>query len=211
MVRTHDWAVQCLTTKKRKDQALFGIIQGGVFPDLRKQSAEFISSLDFDGFAIGGLSVGETKEEMCDVLDIVGPILPSDKPRYLMGVGTPFDIINGISRGIDMFDCVLPTRLARHKTALTRQGKINLARAEHTRSFIPIDENCDCYTCENFTRSYIRHLILAKEILAPTLLSIHNLYTLIALTKEIRLAIVENRFSEFKNQFFASLSSPEIG
>ena len=204
MLRTHDWAVRCLDVKTREDQALFGIVQGGVFPDLRQQSAEFISSLNFSGNAIGGLSVGETKEEMCDVLETVDPILPVDKPRYLMGVGTPLDLINGVSRGIDIFDCVLPTRLARHKTALTRYGRINLARAEHARSFIPIDENCDCYACHNFTRSYIRHLILAKEILAPTLLSIHNLHTLIALSQEIRIAIIDNRFDNFKGQFLAS-------
>lgn len=206
MERTHNWARRCLEVKTRKDQALFGIVQGGIFPELREFSAEYISSLNFPGNAIGGLSVGETKEEMCRVLEILDPILPVHKPRYLMGVGTPLDIINGVSRGVDIFDCVLPTRLARHKTALTRYGRINLTNAEHSRSNAPIDGECDCYTCTNFSRAYIRHLIQAKEILAPTLLSIHNVYTLTHFLKEIRQAILERSFSSFKEQFFDSLN-----
>ncbi len=207
MQRTHAWAKRCLDSKTREDQALFGIVQGGIFPELRRASADFISSLDFSGNAIGGLSVGETKEEMHVVLEILDTILPEDKPRYLMGVGTPLDIINGVSRGIDIFDCVLPTRLARHKTALTRYGRINLANAEHARTFMPIDDNCDCYTCKNFSRAYIRHLIIAKEILAPTLLSIHNLFTLISFIQEIRQAIIHNRFHQFKKEYFSSLDT----
>jgi queuine tRNA-ribosyltransferase len=206
MFRTHAWAKRCNHVKTRTDQALFGIVQGGIFPDLRKQSAEFIASLDFPGNAIGGLSVGETKNEMYSILEVVDSILPEDKPRYLMGVGTPGDLINGVIRGIDIFDCVLPTRLARHKAAFTQNGRINLAKAEHSRSSEPIDHNCNCYTCKNFTRSYLRHLIIAKEMLASTLLSIHNLYTLINMVKEIRQAIEGGYLNEYVQQY--SMNNP---
>jgi len=191
--RTHNWAQRSLQVKRRADQALFGIVQGGVFPDLRLRSAEFISSLDFPGNAIGGLSVGETKEEMHAMLDIVLPILPFEKPRYLMGVGTPEDLIEGVLRGIDIFDCVLPTRLARHNAALTRQGRLNLVNATYTSDPLPIDPECTCYTCQNYSRAYLRHLISAREILSATLLSIHNLHMLIKLMQEMRQAILEGR------------------
>jgi queuine tRNA-ribosyltransferase len=202
MYRTHTWAERCNHAKTRTDQALFGIVQGGIFPDLRKQSAEFIASLDFPGNAIGGLSVGETKDEMHTILEVVDSILPENKPRYLMGVGTPEDLINGVIRGIDIFDCVLPTRLARHKAVFTQNGRINLAKAEHSRSSEPIDQNCNCYTCQNFTRSYLRHLIIAKEMLASTLLSIHNLYTLINMVKEIRQAIESGYLNKYVQQYY---------
>ena len=202
MKRTHTWATRCLDAHKRDDQAIFGIVQGGVFPDLREESAKFISSLNFPGIAIGGLSVGETKEEMNKILDIVNKILPEEKPRYLMGVGTPEDFINGVMRGIDIFDCVLPTRLARHKAALTKNGRINLSNAEHINSPLPIDEHCSCYTCKNFNRAYLRHLIMAKEMLASTLLSIHNLHTLIQMASEIRFAIDHGVFDVFTQDFF---------
>ena len=200
--RTHAWVERCMHAKVRSDQALFGIVQGGVFPDLREKSAEFIASLDLPGIAIGGLSVGETKDEMYSILDVVNPILPKEKPRYLMGVGTPDDLVNGIMRGIDIFDCVLPTRLARHKAAFTSNGRMNLSKAEHARSSLPIDENCTCYTCQNFTRAYMRHLIHAKEILAATLLSIHNLHNLIQLSKSIRQSIIEGKFDLFVRNYF---------
>ena len=203
--RTHAWALRCLEAKTRSDQALFGIVQGGIFQDLREISAQFISSLDFSGIAIGGLSVGETKAEMHTILDAVDPILPDFKPRYLMGVGTPEDIIHGIMRGIDIFDCVLPTRLARHKAVFTRTGRLNLAKAEHKRSLKPIDNSCSCYTCQNFTRAYLRHLIIAKEILASTLLSIHNLHTLISLTRDIRKAIIDGNFDIFAKEYLEVL------
>ncbi len=199
--RTHSWAKRCLDAKTRSDQALFGIVQGGIFPDLREESANYISDLDFTGIAIGGLSVGETKDEMHAILEIVDHILPKDKPRYLMGVGTPEDIINGVMRGIDIFDCVLPTRLARHKAAFTSGGRINLAKAEHNTSDLPVDEDCKCYTCLNFTRAYIRHLIVANEMLASTLLSIHNLHTLISLMNEIRESIITGRFENYAQEF----------
>src|SRR5512147_195813 len=159
MERTHRWAEICVKAKRRGDQALFGIVQGGVQADLRAASAAFIASLDTPGIAIGGLSVGETKQEMHAMLDVVTPLLPEDKPRYLMGVGTPKDLVNGVLRGIDIFDCVLPTRLARHNAALTRTGRLNLVNTCHTHDPLPIDELCTCYTCRNFSRSYLRHLI----------------------------------------------------
>lgn len=199
--RTHAWAKRCLDAKQRGDQALFGIVQGGVFPDLRRQSAEYIASLGFPGHAIGGLSVGETKQEMNAMLEIVNDILPEDKPRYLMGVGSPEDLINGIQRGVDIFDCVLPTRLARHQAAMTRTGRINLMNAANAREKRPIDDNCGCYTCQHFTRAYLRHLIIAKEMLAATLISIHNLFTLLQLVRDARQAIIAGSFDQFAAEF----------
>jgi len=207
MARTHTWAKRCLLAKVRQDQAMFGIVQGGIFPDLREQSAEFISSLGFPGNAIGGLSVGETKDEMHQILDIVDPILPENKPRYLMGVGTPEDLINGVMRGIDIFDCVLPTRLARHKAAFTRHGRINLSKASFARSTRPIDASCNCYTCKNFTRAYLRHLLVAKEMLASTLISIHNLHTLLQLARDMREAIITGNFEDFSQSYLTNISN----
>jgi queuine tRNA-ribosyltransferase len=191
MERTHRWAERSFKAKTRADQALFGIVQGGVSPDLRAESAKFISSLDTPGVAIGGLSVGETKDEMHNTLDVVVPLLPENKPRYLMGVGTPEDIINGVMRGIDVFDCVLPTRLARHHSAFSPEGRLNMMNASFARDERPIDETCDCYACQRFTRAYIRHLIIAKELLAGTLLSIHNLRALIRLVESLRASIMD--------------------
>ena len=194
MERTHRWAERSLKAKTRPDQALFGIVQGGVNADLRAESAKFIASLDTPGIAIGGLSVGETKEEMHSTLDVVTPLLPEGKPRYLMGVGTPEDLINGVARGVDIFDCVLPTRLARHHSAFAPEGRLNMMNAAFARDTRPIDETCDCYTCQTFTRAYIRHLIVAKELLAGTLLSIHNLRALIRLMENIRTYIADGSF-----------------
>src|SRR5512143_2907694 len=194
MQRTHHWAERSLRAKRRNDQALFGIIQGGVDTALRIESTQFIASLGTPGVAIGGLSVGETKEEMYSMLDVIEPYLPAQKPRYLMGVGTPEDLIEGIARGVDIFDCVLPTRLARHHAAFSPEGRLNLMNASFARDHRPIDETCDCYTCRMFTRAYLRHLINARELLAGTLLSIHNLRALIRLVVEIRASIVEGTF-----------------
>ncbi len=194
--RTHRWAERSLAAKTRTDQALFGIIQGGINPQLRKDSAQFIASLPFPGIAIGGLSVGESKEEMHSVVNLVTPLLPENKPRYLMGVGTPEDLINGISRGIDIFDCVLPTRLARHNAVFSPEGRLNLMNAVFAHDKRPIDESCSCYTCRTFSRAYLRHLIVAKESLAGTLLSIHNLQALIQLIKDIRVSIMEKNFEK---------------
>lgn len=204
MNRTHRWLERCIAAKKRSDQALFGIVQGGVDPVLRAQSAEFVSSMDLPGVAIGGLSVGETKQEMHQALDVLHPILPKDKPRYLMGVGAPEDLINGILRGVDIFDCVLPTRLARHSAALTFQGQINILNKIHARDPKPISESCGCYACRNFSKAYIRHLMMAKEMLGGTLLSIHNIYTLEEIARQSRTAILEGRFSSYAAEFLAN-------
>lgn len=201
MRRTHTWAERCLKAKRRTDQALFGIVQGGVYADLREKSAQFLTDLDFPGYAIGGLSVGETKEEMYTALDVVTAVLPEDKPRYLMGVGTPDDIIQGVIRGVDIFDCVLPTRLARHHAALTRYDRLNLVNAKYARQEQPIASDCHCYTCRNFSRAYLRHLILAKEMLAATLLSIHNLYTLVQLSRDLRNAILQHSLETFLQEY----------
>jgi len=202
MHRTHAWLERCLQAKKRPDQALFGIVQGGIHPDLRAQSAEFVASVDTPGIAIGGLSVGETKQEMHTTLDVVTPLLPENKPRYLMGVGTVEDLVNGVARGIDIFDCVLPTRLGRNHAAMLRSGgRLNLKNAPFAKDAKPIDEHCTCYTCRTFTRAYLRHLIMAKEMLSATLLSIHNLHTLIHLAKEMRAAILAGTFEETFKDF----------
>jgi queuine tRNA-ribosyltransferase len=203
MERTHRWAERSLKAHRRPDQALFGIVQGGVNPGLRARSAEFIASLPFPGIAIGGLSVGETKEEMHQTLEVVTPLLPEDKPRYLMGVGTPEDLINGVLRGVDIFDCVLPTRLARHHAAFSPEGRLNLMNASFARDKRPIDETCDCYTCRTFTRGYLRHLIVAKELLAGTLISIHNLRALIRLMEQIRGLIEAGVFESQAPQLLA--------
>jgi queuine tRNA-ribosyltransferase len=207
MDRTHRWAERSLRAKTRPDQALFGIVQGGVQADLRAESAKFIASLDTPGLAIGGLSVGETKEQMHAMLDVVTPLLPENKPHYLMGVGTPEDLINGVSRGIDIFDCVLPTRLARHHSAFAPEGRLNLMNAIFARDPRPIDETCDCYTCRTFTRAYIRHLIVARELLAGTLISIHNLRALIRLMEQIRAYIAEGIFEEQAPRLLAQWSN----
>jgi len=186
MEHTHRWAEKSLKAHTRVDQALFGIIQGGVDPGLRVASSEFIAGLGTPGIAIGGLSVGESKDQMLAMLDVMEPHLPKSKPRYLMGVGTPEDLIEGVVRGIDIFDCVLPTRLARHHSAFSPGGRLNLMNAVFTRDECPIDSTCDCYTCLTFPRAYLRHLIVANELLAGTLISIHNLRALIRLMENLR-------------------------
>ena len=207
MERTHRWAERSLQAQTRKDQALFGIVQGGVQADLRADSAAFIASLDTPGIAIGGLSVGETKQEMHDTLDVVTPLLPEHKPRYLMGVGTPEDLINGVARGVDIFDCVLPTRLARHHSAFAPEGRLNMMNASFARDERPIDETCDCYACRTFTRAYIRHLIVAKELLAGTLISIHNLRALIRLMEQMRTYIADGTFESRVPELLAQWSN----
>jgi len=210
--RTHAWADRCLAAHHRSDQALFGIIQGGIFPDLRSASAQFITSREFPGYAIGGLSVGETKTETYAMLDLVDESLPESKPRYLMGVGTPEDLIQGIRRGVDFFDCVLPTRLARHHAAFSPTGRLNLMNAVFARDPAPLDGECTCYTCQHFSRAYLRHLVTARELLAGTLLSIHNLHALIQLVHEIRTSILNGRFetaAPLLLQRWADNASPE--
>ncbi len=210
MDRTHLWAKRCLDAKKREDQALFGIVQGGIFEDLRTESAQVISSLGFPGHAIGGLSVGESKADMYRTIEVVNAVLPKDKPRYLMGVGTPEDLIEGVLRGVDMFDCVLPTRLARHNTAMTNFGRLNLMNAAFARDEQPIDPACGCYTCRTFTRAYLRLLIIAREMLAATLLSIHNLFTLVELARNLRSAILAGRLNAFADEALAKLGIARI-
>ncbi len=198
LARTHVWAERCRAAHTRSDQALFGIVQGGVFPDLRERSARFLTGLGFDGYAIGGLSVGETKEEMHAMLEVVDPLLPVDRPRYLMGVGTPEDLVECVARGVDMFDCVLPTRMARTGTALTRTGRLNLRNARFADDPAPIEPGCTCYACTHFSRAYVRHLVRAREILAHQLLSIHNLHVLLDTARQIRQAILAGRFQAYR-------------
>ncbi|MEW6568107.1 MAG: tRNA guanosine(34) transglycosylase Tgt [Chloroflexota bacterium] len=202
--RTHAWAERCLKAKTRSDQALLGIVQGGVFLDLREDSARFIASLGLPGIAIGGLSVGESKDKTLAVLDHLAGVLPENGPRYLMGVGSPEDLVEGVLRGMDIFDCVLPTRMARNHAALTRLGRMNLRARAHTDDPGPLDPDCPCYTCRTFSRSYLRHLCNADEMLAATLLSIHNLTTLIRLTNDLRQAILNGRLAAFAEDFRAS-------
>ncbi len=199
--RTHVWAERCAQAHRRPDQALFGIVQGGIFRDLREESARTISDLHLPGNAVGGLSIGESKQEMHAVLDWMDNGLPEDRPRYLMGVGTPVDIVEAVARGMDMFDCVLPTRLARHHAAMLRHGRLNLLGAAFARDPGPLDPDCSCYTCRNFSRAYLRHLLQAKEILGATLLSIHNLSVILNLMAEIRNAIQNGQFSALRKEF----------
>lgn len=202
--RTMRWLKRCQKTLTTTDsQALFGIVQGGMYEHLRRQSAAEITELDLPGYAIGGLSVGETKEMMYEVLDYTVPLLPRAKPRYLMGVGSPDALIEGVVRGIDMFDCVLPTRIARNGTAMTRYGKVVVRNAEYARDFGPIDPSCSCYTCRNYSRAYIRHLIKAEEILGLRLMTIHNLSYLQNLMEEIREAIRNDRLPEYRRACLA--------
>ncbi len=201
--RTHAWAARCQEAQTRSDQALFGIVQGGIFPDLRRQSAEFLTALDLPGYAIGGLSVGETKEQMYATLDKLMPSMPADKPRYLMGVGTPEDVLEAVARGVDFFDCVLPTRMARNGGLFTHEGRLNIRNAVYKEDLRPIEEGCTCYTCQNFSRAYLRHLFQAKEILGLRLASLHNLHFMLRLMENVREAIDRGHFAQFKTDFLA--------
>jgi len=201
---TRKWAERCKRVQRPRGAALFGIIQGGMFADLRKKSAEATLEIGFDGYAIGGLSVGETKPMMYEMVMEVLPFLPEDYPRYLMGVGTPDDLVESIGAGFDMFDCVMPTRNARNGLLFTSKGKIAIKNAQYIDDNSPVDENCRCYTCRNFSRGYLRHLLIAKEILSPMLNTIHNLAYYFTLIQEIRKAIEEDRFTEFSKEFYGS-------
>ncbi|HOB08681.1 MAG: tRNA guanosine(34) transglycosylase Tgt [Limnochordia bacterium] len=200
---TYRWAKRCKDRHDHPYQALFGIVQGGVFPDLRRQSAEQLAELDFPGYGIGGLSVGEPKPVMYEMLEAAVPALPQDKPRYLMGVGSPDCLIEGVLRGVDMFDSVLPTRIARHGTVMTRQGNLTIRDQPFARDFEPIEAGCPCYTCRHFSRAYIRHLFKAREVLGLRLATIHNLVFLFRFMEEIREAIRQDRLGQFREQFFA--------
>lgn len=203
MERTTRWAVRCKKAHTNVEkQGLFGIIQGGFYKDLRQQSAKDLVAFDFPGYAIGGISVGEPKEEFIDILRYTAPLMPKEKPRYLMGVGTPDYLIEAALAGIDMCDCVLPTRIARNGTAMTWNGKVVIRNATYERDFTPLDPECDCYACRNYTRAYIRHLVKTKEILGTRLLSIHNLYFLTKLMERVRMEIENDNLLKFKEEFY---------
>ena len=208
LIRTHSWAARCQAAHVREDQALFGIVQGGVFPDLRVTSARVLRAMGFTGLAVGGLSVGETKEQMYATLDITVPELPDDRPRYLMGVGAPEDIVEGVARGIDIFDCVLPTRVARNGGLLTRQGRLNIRNARHAADPLPVEPGCDCYTCRSFPRAYLRHLFKAEEILGLHLATVHNLRFMVRLLADIRTHISAGTFTSFREQFLQEYRLP---
>ncbi|MEZ4861560.1 MAG: tRNA guanosine(34) transglycosylase Tgt [Caldilineaceae bacterium] len=203
LARTHHWAERCKAAHTRADQALFGIVQGGIFADLRTASAHFLQTLDFPGYAIGGLAVGETKAEMYQTLDVTCPLLPTDKPRYLMGVGAPEDIVEAVYRGVDFFDCVLPTRIARNGALLTPDGRINMRNAKFAEDPRPVQEDCTCYTCRTFSRAYLRHLYKANEISALRFGTIHNVHFMLDLMQQIRTAIQAGRYADFRAAFLA--------
>jgi len=209
--RTIRWARRCREViPENGKQALFGIVQGGIFEDLRCNCALELMELDFPGYAIGGLSVGEKKEDMFKVLEAVVPVLPQEKPRYLMGVGTPVDIIEAVCRGVDMFDCVLPTRMARHGTVFTSRGKLTVRNAKFKKQFVPLDSDCECYVCREFTRGYIRHLIKRNEILGVYLTTYHNLYFYLQLMSDLRKAIENNQLLDFRNKFLQNYFNEDI-
>ena len=207
MERTHRWAQECFDVHQASQgesatgQALFGIVQGGVFPELRDESARVISAIPFDGYAVGGLAVGENKEQMYRFTGQVTGNLPQDKPRYLMGVGSPEDLVEGVARGIDMFDCALPTRVARNGSLFTPEGRVDITKSRYAEQQGPLDETCDCYTCQNYSVAYLRHLFRAKELLGLRLASIHNLRFVLALMERIRASILEDRFDAFRREF----------
>jgi queuine tRNA-ribosyltransferase len=210
MDRTHRWAQDCFDvhqaspTGAASGQALFGIVQGGTFENLRDESARAISAIPFHGYAVGGLAVGENKEDMYRFTGQVTELLPQDKPRYLMGVGSPEDLVEGVARGIDMFDCALPTRVARNGSMFTPEGRVDISKARYAEQQGPLDETCDCYTCQNYSAAYLRHLFRAKELLGLRLASIHNLRFVLSLMERMRAAILENRFGSFHRDFMAA-------
>jgi queuine tRNA-ribosyltransferase len=208
LARTRHWLDRCAEEHARSGdlarQALFGIVQGGIFPDLRAASVEYAAGLDLPGYAIGGLAVGETKAEMVHTLEQTTSLMPANKPRYLMGVGSPEDLVNGVARGVDIFDCVLPTRVARNGAALTRLGRINMRNRQYATDHDPIEPGCTCYTCRTFSRGYVRHLVQSSEILGHQLLSIHNLHLLLTLMREMRAAIIDGTFDDYATAFLAS-------
>ena len=210
MERTTRWAKRCKESHKTENQGLFGIIQGGFYKDLREKSAEDLKKLDFPGYAIGGISVGEPKKEILDILRFTTPLMPENKPRYLMGVGTPDYLIEAALSGIDMCDCVLPTRLARHGTAMTSKGKLVIRNQNFARDWNKLDDECDCYTCRNYTRAYLRHLIKTNEILGMRLLSLHNLRFLTKLMERVRIEIEHDNLLGFREEFYKKYGYNEI-
>jgi len=209
MARTHQWAERCRKAHKRGDRALYAIVQGGLYPELRHQSAKYLTSLDFSGYAIGGLSVGEPKEETWAMVEETVPRLPENKPRYLMGVGSPEDIVAGVARGIDMFDSALPTRVARNGALFTWEGRRNIRNAAFSRLEAPLDPDCDCYTCRNFSAAYLHHLFKSEELLGLRLATIHNLRFISRLMEKIRSAILGGTFSAFRDDFLAKYQTTD--
>lgn len=204
LVLTTDWEKRSRAVKLQDHQGLFGILQGGMYPDLRKQHFEMLKDIDFEGWAIGGLSVGEPPALMYEILDSCVPLLPREKVRYLMGVGTPEDLIEGVARGVDIFDCVMPTRNARNGTLFTSIGKMHIKNARFQRDSQPLDSSCGCYTCKNYSRAYLRHLYISSEILSSRLLTIHNLHFYLNLMRQMREAIAARKFNEFRASFYQS-------
>lgn len=216
MERTLDWAKRSkntlnaiLDTRYSIRQMLFGIVQGATYEDLRRECTERIVEMDFDGYAVGGVSVGEPKNLRYNILNFTADLLPFDKPRYLMGVGLPQDIIEGVESGIDMFDCVVPTRYGRNGTAFTSEGKLTIRNSPYMQDFKPLDSGCDCYACKNFSRAYLRHLFNAQEILGLRLVSLHNVHFFLRLMRKIREAILQDKFSEFKKEFLKNYNNPK--
>ncbi|MCY3638082.1 MAG: tRNA guanosine(34) transglycosylase Tgt [Chloroflexi bacterium] len=207
--KTNRWLLRCVDAHTRSDQRIFGIVQGGLFPDLRRKSAQFITGVGFPGYSIGGLSVGESKQAMYDTVEYTAPLLPEDAPRYLMGVGSPEDLVECVARGIDMFDCVLPTRVARNGALFVRGGRLNITAARFKRKYTPIEEGCDCYTCRTFSAAYVHHLFRAKELLAYRLATIHNLRFILRLMEEMRAAITSGEFAEYRREFHSRFTPPD--
>jgi len=209
MIRTHQWAERCRQAHQRRDQALYAIVQGGTFSELRRQSAEYLTALDFSGYAIGGLSIGEPKETTLAITEETAAWLPENKPRYLMGVGSPEDIVEGVARGIDVFDSALPTRVARNGALFTGQGRRNVRNAAFSRMDEPVDPDCDCYTCRTFTAAYLSHLFRSEELLAYRLATIHNLRFISNLVRKLRSAIIDGTFNAFRDEFWANYKTTD--
>ena len=203
MVRTHQWAERCLKAHQKSGQALYAIVQGGIFPDLREQSAKYLTALNFDGYAIGGLSIGEPKAITLDITEQTTALLPNDKPRYLMGVGAPEDVVECVARGIDIFDCAMPTRVARNGALYTKTGRVDIENAIYSQQGEPIDNTCQCYTCRNFSAAYLHHLFRSKELLGYRLATIHNLAFMSNLVQEIRNSILDGTFNAFRHKFLS--------
>lgn len=201
------WAKRCQQARRREDKALFAVVQGGMWPQHRREQAQAMVALGFDGYAIGGLSVGEDKATREAILEVTTPVLPAERPRYLMGVGTPEDLVEAVARGVDMFDCVLPTRNARNGMALTRFGRVVIKNAEHAASPLPLDEACGCYTCQHYSRAYLRHLYVAREILAYRLLTLHNVFYYLELMAEMRHSLAQGTFAAFRQEFYRQRNS----
>jgi queuine tRNA-ribosyltransferase len=209
MERTHRWAERCLKARTRKDLSLYAIVQGGMYSELRKQSAAFLTSMDFPGYAIGGLSVGEPKNITLSLVELTASLLPENRPRYLMGVGAPEDILEGVARGIDIFDCALPTRVARNGALFTPKGRVNIRRAAYAKMDRPIDPSCDCYTCRHFSAAYLSHLFRSEELLALRLATIHNLRFIAKLMHNMRASILAGSFEDFRADFLAAYQTTD--